>query len=287
MKFQITSAGFAAAFAASNQGPRIEIDEFRIGAAFGYEPVPGDEGIRGVMLHTGVPVGYKVLDANTAEFLLTMDENVGTFNFGEIGLYMDGVLLALGALQLPQQKIAYPNSDFNRYKVKVRIVLTGVQPIVTLAVEELTLGVIYELPSVEYLERPAAAGSNIYLCHSADEVDNHALCVQSGTRWTISSHTNRAAVGSVSAVDGTGHYIDIVQASLPLAIVPGRYLVQFLSGIAQGQVRILDAFASGRVSWLMPILGVAVGDDFEIIQSNVSVRSDASDEAFFYSLLGS
>jgi hypothetical protein len=99
-----------------------------------------------------------------------MDETVGTWQFGEVGLYLtDGTLFALGALQRPQWKAAFPDRDFNRYNVKIRLILNGAIPKIELVTQTIVAGVIWELPSVDDLPVLLDAQTNVYLCHSKDE----------------------------------------------------------------------------------------------------------------------
>jgi hypothetical protein len=286
MKFQITSAGFAAAFAASNQGPEIRIGQFRVGAGVGYTPAVTDTALRGALLHTGTPIGYRVLDPNTCEFTIRMDETVGTWQFGEIGLYLlDGTLFALGSLQRPQWKAAFPDRDFNRYNVRIRLVLNGVIPTIELVVQQITAGVIWELPSVDDLPLIEDAQTNVYLCHSQDENGNDALCTVGENRWTINTHLKRKLVGTITAVNATG-----TQFTSPAIILSdstaGRYLVQFTSGAAKGLVRRVSSMNTNQVNWVAPEQNIAVGDTFEILQGSASADGGGGDDAFFYSLLG-
>lgn len=288
MRFQITSAGFAAAFAASNQGPEIRINQFRVGSGVGYSPAVTDTALHGATLHTGTPIGYRVLDPNTCEFTIRMDETVGTWQFGEIGLYLvDGTLFALGALQRPQWKAAFPDRDFNRYNVKIRLILNGAIPKIELVVQQITAGVIWELPSVDDLPMLLDAQTNVYLCHSQDENGNDALCTMGENRWTINTHLKRRFVGVVGSVNSLGTILTASQMSIS-DNVAGRYVVQFLSGNAKGLVRRVSALngALGTVSWITPEVNVVAGDTFEILQSNTGGDSGGGDDAFFYSLLG-
>lgn len=286
MKFQITSAGFAAAFAASNQGPEIRIGEFRIGAGVGYSPAVTDTALHGAELFTGTPTGYRVIDPNTCEFTIRMDETVGTWQFGEVGLYLvDGTLFALGALQRPQWKAAYPDRDFNRYNVKIRLIINGAIPKIELVVQQITAGVIWELPSVDYLPMLLDAQTNVYLCHSQDENGNDALCTMGDNRWTINTHLRRQASGVITAVNLAGTQLS--SSVIVLAdSTPGRYLIQFTSGAAKGLVREVSSLSFGQATWLTPEVNVAAGDTFELLQSNSSSDTSGGDDAFFFSLLG-
>lgn len=288
MRFQITSAGFAAAFNASNQsagvGPAIKIGKFRIGSAYGYDPLVTDDKLRGAELYSGVPIGYRVVDANTAEFTIRLDETVGTWQFGEISLELvDGTVFALGALQRPQWKAAYPDRDYNRYNVKVRLILNGAIPRIELVVQTLVAGTIWELPSVDDLPLLADAQTNVYLCHSKDENGNDALCTKSDARWTVSTHPRKRLSGTISSVNASG-----TQFSSPVVgmtdSTQGRYLVQFLNGALKGTVRQVRSLSAGTVVLLKPEMNIRAGDSFELLQSLTAV--DGSDDAFFYGLMG-
>lgn len=288
MRFQITSAGFAAAFNASNQspgmGPAIKIGKFRIGSAYGYDPVVSDDKLRGAELYQGTPIGYRVIDANTAEFTIRLDETVGTWQFGEISLELvDGTVFALGALQRPQWKAAYPDRDFNRYNVKIRLILNGAIPKIELVVQQIVAGTIWELPSVDHLPLLLDAQTNVYLCHSKDENGNDALCTKGDDRWTISTHLRKRLSGTITQVNRVG-----TQFNSPVISVTdstqGRYLVQFLSGTLKGTVRRVRSVSAGQIVLLTPEMNMRPGDTFELLQSLTAV--DGSDDAFFYGLMG-
>lgn len=285
MQFQITGAGFAAAFAAQNNGPSIKITEFKIGGGFNYTPQSSDIALHGDTLYVGTPTAYRVIDQNTAEYTLRMDETVGSWQFGEIGLYLqDGTLFAVAALQHKQWKIAYPGTDFNRFKIKVRLVMNGVIPKLELVVQHITAGIIWELPSVDDLPLTDDAPTNVYLCHSRDDMNNEALCTKSADRWTITTHPKRRLVGRVDAV-GIGH-LDITASELVFnSSVTGKYLIQFTSGLANTAVRRVANIVAGKAVFVTAEPGIAVGDTFELLESH-SGGADAEDTAFFFSILG-
>lgn len=285
MQFQITEAGFTAAFAASNNGPSIRITEFKIGGGFNYVPAASDVALHGEVLHVGQPNAYRVLDAHTAEFTLRMDETIGSWQFGEVGLYMqDGTLFALASLEHQQWKIAYPGTDFNRFNVKVRLVLNGAIPKLDLVVQHITAGIIWELPSVDDLPLIDDAESNVFLCHSKDDTGNEALCTKGSDRWTIGSHMKRVFVGTVSAVG----LMEISSVAFTEASdVDGKYLVQFTSGAAKSAVRRVIIISEGRATFLRPEPSVQIGDTFELLESGAAGGGDSGgDSGFFYSLMG-
>lgn len=284
MQFQVTNAGLAAAFAASNNGPAIRIGVYKIGAGFGYVPGVLDTALHGDELHSDSPTAYKVLDANTSEFTIRMNQTVGTWAFGEVGLYLvTGELFALGSLTRPQWKVAYPDRDYNLYEVKIRLTLNGVIPKIELVVEELTLGLIQELPSVDYLPLIAETLNNAFICHSKDARGNEAFATVGDNRWTIHSHMGVAYTGAITDKNVNGTEVEAVGLTLEMA-TPGKYLIQFLSGSAKGATRQVLTTENGKVGWALPELNSQIGDTFEILHSKS--EGDSSDDAFFYSLLG-
>lgn len=285
MQFQVTNSGLAAAFAAGNQGPAIRISQFRVGTGFGYLPEVSDAALRGDELFRDTPRSYRVLDTNTSEFTVVMDETVGTWQFGEIGLYQDtGELFALGTLTRQQWKAAFPDRDYNRYNIKIRLTLNGAIPKIELVVEDFTLGMIQELPSVDYLPLIDSAVQNAYICHSTDIQGNEAFATLGADRWTINTHMGVVFTGTIAAKNVSGTLI----TSAGLALnnpSSGMYLVQFLSGSAKGAVRQVNSFQNGELQWTVPEHNIVIGDEFQILNGDSS-SGDSSDDAFFYSLLG-
>jgi Phage tail-collar fibre protein len=284
MQFEITNTGYAAAFAASNQGPAIKIAAFAIGAGVGYVPLVTDTSLRGIELYRSTPSAYQVLDDNSCEFTLRMDETVGSWQFGEVALlFADGTVFAIGTLQRPQWKVAYPDADFNRYNVKVRLVLSGAIPKIELVATTLVAGVIWELPSVDKLPLAADAQTNAYLCHSTDDNGNDALSTLGSRGWTIASHMRRVARGTLTSKLAGGFGCS-ASGLVFNDVIPGKYLIQFISGTAKGSVRSIISMGGGQCTWSLPELNSTVGTQYELLQSNSG--GDAGDAAFFYSLMG-
>lgn len=286
MRFQITGAGFAAALAASNQGPLIRIARFRVGSGSGYTPTASALDLSGTVLYTGTPIGYQILDQNTCEFTLRIDESQGTWQFGEIALdLLDGTMFAVGTLQRPQWKVAYPDADFNRYNVKIRLTLNGAIPRIEFVVQNITAGVVQELPSIDALPPVASSESNIYLCHSTDEVGNETLATRGAQRWTLSNYLKRAGSGSVVAAASGRLGITVTGLPGSLPNNPGQYAIQFVTGAARGTVRRVVSSSGNALQWATPELNAAPGDLFELLTGG-GVGAGGGDDGFFYSLIG-
>lgn len=93
MNVQLTNAG--AALLAANTGP-ITLTAFKLGTAFGYVPDPTDTNIHGALVYQGVPSAPVASNANVVKYSAYLDYDLGSFAFGEIGLFTStGVLFAL------------------------------------------------------------------------------------------------------------------------------------------------------------------------------------------------
>jgi phage-related tail fiber protein len=104
-QFIMTTAGLAAATAATPSGPYVHIVEFRLGSGVGYTPIQADSGLRGTLLYSGVPRSYTMVAGDTGNFICEVPSTAGPFMYGEIGLYLPGgVLFALASFPQLQQK---------------------------------------------------------------------------------------------------------------------------------------------------------------------------------------
>lgn len=278
MDFVITSAGLTASQSAPDLNLRVS--EFRVGAAYGFDPLVTDTDIHGDLLYTGVPSSRKLVAPGTTEFELIISEAAGDWQFGNVGLYLeDGTLLALGALHRQQWKIAYPNKDFNRFCITVRLVFVPGLVSVELVANTIVAGTVWELPSVDLLPRIPKPASNIYLCHSLDPNGNPALCIAGETKWGLSSYPSRINTGVVLSVSSTSSISSPVFATLPF--IQDGLAVQFLNNGCASIVRKITGISNNTATLSSPVLDIKVGTRFEILSSQ---SGNDSDLAFFYSL---
>lgn len=291
MDFVITQNGRTAAFNAGAAGIKIEIAEFKLGAEAGYTPTELDNALRGTILHTGVPTGFAVINEDTCEYLLEINADVGTFSFGEIGLYLtNGELFALATLPGLQQKVARPGSGWNTIRIRARLMLVGLAPIIQWTVQNLTVGVLQELPNFSLLSRPDVAPSNAYIVHDPDEYGNDAFVTRSGDdSWDVSTHGYPVVkVGEYTVlVGGTASQCQLDRPLTLESVFPaGRYLVQVKSGLKKGLIRKVTGVVNDVLQW-GPAFGspLSPGDQFEILQSNLSlVETEGNEIAFFHAL---
>ena len=250
MQFVITNAGIAAAAVATGGGPKIEITSYKIGTAVAYTPVVGDTALHGTVLHTAAPSNYAVLSANTVQYMLTMDDTVGDFSFGEIGLYLvDGTLFALGSLTQVQQKLKTNGSTpGNIISIDARLNFSQLSAIIEFPITTLLNGVIPEISSIDLMTPPAISQANCYIVHSGDDSGAPIFAMRSNDyEWRFNTHnTLRIAAGVVGTgqdVDsaaingaGTGYHVNDV-----LTFVGGTFSVA-------GQVTVVTVDGSGAIT---------------------------------------
>lgn len=291
MDFEITQAGIQAAFNAGVAGAKIEVTTFKLGSEAGYTPSNLDTALRGTILHTGVPTGFAVIDADTCEYVLQVNADVGTFPFGEVGLYLsNGELFAIATLPQLQHKIARPGSGWNVINIRARLRLVGISAVITWVVQNLTVGVLQELPSFSLLSRPDVAPSNAYIVHDPDDYGNEPLVTRNGDdTWDISTHGYPVVKTNEYTVQAGGTASQCVldrPITLESQFPAGRYLIQIKDGPKIGLVRKVTGVIGTVLQWA-PAFGspLDAGTPFEILQSNLSlVETEGNEIAFFHAL---
>jgi len=91
MTTQLTQGGKNAAGVATSGGLKININQFKVGPTI-IQPVDGDtttDITDSVFSGDSTQLQYAVVDNNTIEYIVTLDETIGNFNVGRIGLYAD------------------------------------------------------------------------------------------------------------------------------------------------------------------------------------------------------
>lgn len=116
-QFLVTDAGLAAAMqatppAGSTPGVYIEIDAWKVGSAFGYEPQRTDTTLNGSTLAEGQPLAYTYVGDNTINIICRIAAEEGPFDFGEVALYLkDGTMFAKAVFDAPQTKYSSLGSN--------------------------------------------------------------------------------------------------------------------------------------------------------------------------------
>ena len=102
----ITNDGITAINNASNSGPRVDIDTFKLGADANFTPLATDTDIHGTQRYSGSVTNYRVVDADVVEFELIIDQTEGDYSYGNVGLFLSsGDLFALAAYPTLRNKV--------------------------------------------------------------------------------------------------------------------------------------------------------------------------------------
>lgn len=268
MQLVITNAGIAAARAAEDGGYKINITAFKVGAGFNYNPTPADTALRGAILHTGAPVSIIIENLDTAVYNLRMDDTIGDFLYGELGLYLeDGTLFGIAAFSTLQEKRksgAGVAGNIIAFETKIRLASIA-------AVLEFTTVNNVNLPfisGVHLLSLPSEASSNAYLTANRTHNGGSVVAVQSSDDiWAFGSHPVRFVVSTVQAGSSTTSLVSNAIGTIADFVV-GKYLIQFTSGPRKGQVRQISSVSANTVRWLEALAAApASGDSFEILRA--------------------
>jgi hypothetical protein len=187
MNVQLTNAG--AALLDANTGP-ITVTSFQLGTAFGYIPSPSDTAIHGTLVYTGVPSAPVAVNANVVKYGSYLDYDLGSFVFGEIGLFVGTTLFALATGDTQLYKIAMSSlNDGNSIRIDIYLSMVSQNYEMWLDLAESSnqfrMAVI---GSVDQLPPPQDATPNAYI------VDGSA-----GNQSAFLAYTNRAGLWNFDA----------------------------------------------------------------------------------------
>lgn len=133
----ISQVGLSAAARAGLYGPQISITKVKIGKDL-ITPTTAMTDVSGVVWEGDTSfIKYQVLNESSVLFKITLDENVGDFDVGNIGLFLEsGELFAIVALPSVSKKIKnnLPDVVGNRRIYNIPIVLSGIANIVNLSI---------------------------------------------------------------------------------------------------------------------------------------------------------
>ena len=236
IRFVVTNAGLEAAINAEQQGLRIVINKFSIGTAYGYEPSADDVDLHGNQLYSGEPTKYRYVSPNTRLFVCQLPPEIGPFEFGEIGLWMDnGVLFALCSFEGPIAKYSSIESTISS-SVTFNCILTLQQGAssVTIDYEDNPQAgnEVENVSSWIEVQAPTAMYSQItkeLIVGELSRAGNQTLLIRdiANDRWNVAS-TYYPIVTRVEMASLGSTYVDISNSLLQTVVTDDDYyLLQF------------------------------------------------------------
>ena len=194
------------------------------------------------------------------EYTLRLDNNMGNFNFGNLGIYtVDGSianendrkltakLFAIGTFTAPvwKEKTATGTAG-NIIEFIVRVSFGGASVVIDWTINPVTSAVMLELNSVDALNSPTLSESNIYLVKGNLSDEPYGLTDSSSAFlaysrdnyfWSFSGYSKVVASGVVDSSTTNS----ITSSSIDyLDYAAGRFLIQFKDGPHAGIVRALN-----------------------------------------------
>lgn len=250
--------------------------------AFGYTLAPVPSALQGdIVYDETADLSIAIDNTNTLRFTKLLDDTVGSFEFGEAGLYSGATLVAIGVNPTPIQKVAASGAD-NGNHMTLNFFLTYNN---TNSYGFVTLGNSdnrYQLGQVQhldYLNPPFEGDPNAYVVNglTPSDVPDFAFVDFFG-RWNFASKPQRYYSGEVLTASATA-----VDISTPHGIVfgvPTDYIIQFISGRLRGYCRELVSIGGTFFEWNTPTLITAEpGDQFLIVGprlANVTIAGQAN-----------
>ena len=176
MTTQITQAGFTYSDnAKDSQGPKINITHAKIGPTIiaPSQNDPSTDITDSVFTVPAHMLQYAVVDSNTVQYIITLDETVGPLSVGRIGLFTDdGTLFSITALDsgIPDAKFASSGSVVgNRLIYNIYLAISGMASIANFTIQLLQLLSIPEVADESLLPTPSSATFDTY------QVERHSI----------------------------------------------------------------------------------------------------------------
>jgi Phage tail-collar fibre protein len=251
--FIITDAGLAAATVADPSGPYVHITSFKVGSAYNYTPTRSQTALSGTVLYTGTVSSYAIVGPDLLSITLLMDSDVGSFQFGEVGIFLgDGTLFATCAFDHLQDKIrAVGVTAGNIWRIKSLLKLAQAPAIVQ--IDLVIAQSILEVATWPLLEIPVDQlnDANIAIVHHNNQYNEPVLVIRdTDTEWGLIGYSRMLNVlttdigASVTTTTFTHPFIARLNLEVPSD--SSRYLVKF----PDGQIRaIIDKPTVDSIEW--------------------------------------
>lgn len=232
MNFVLTT--YAQSWLGSNPGVVPLLSEYRIGSAYNYTPDPTDTDLHGDLEHSGTPSVGTLLPSGEFQYSLYLDRTVGDFQWGEVGLYHNGSLFALGALSSLQFKRKATGAvDGNYMSILASFNPNGTYGILEVANSSNELN-IQERGSVDLLPPAQSSYPNTFLVPHPTQPERGLIATASGSVWNISGYDQHAYAGSLDFASSNA--VRLSGAPI-LPLENAQWVIQFFDGAAAGLVR--------------------------------------------------
>ena len=267
--FTITNEGNFAYTAAIATNTPITIATFRVGTNYTDPAVPTDTGLIGSTVYTGVPTSYTFLDEDTVGIRLELPADVGPFDFGEVGLFLDdGTMFARCSFGSPQAKYSSTISGIPNVW-RITAVLRFTQAPALFRINTVAQNQILEVSHFGLISSPGGTLSNpnaVIVHEPTPYGDSVFMWAHSPSRWTISKYS---LVGLVVLSGATATTLSSPDWTDYSSSTSGTFLIQSL----QGEVRAVASISGTDATVTQPMTILPPGAVLSVYRADASVGS--------------
>ena len=272
MHFVLTTA--AKQWIEDNPGGVPAINSFKVGAGFGYTPVDTAIDLQGAEVYSGVPSGYGVQDTGAWLFGGVMDTSVGSFYWGEVGLYRNGVLFAIGTQSTLAWKVASTEeTEGNNVTLQIYLHPASNGGVAQVGNSSNELNAHY-VTGVAQLPPAHLAFPNVVIIPSPLNTQVSVLATAVAGAWSVAGWDATRFQGSIDSATASSL---VLPSPLAPPSMMGEYLVMILSGEAAGYVRAVSGYVvdTNRVLLNVPLpITPQAGDVVRIMQSKAAASAE-------------
>jgi hypothetical protein len=239
-------------------------------------------------LHSGQVTSYIVLSASSVEFTCILDETVGTFTFGTVGLYLvDGTLFALSCLDTPRiKKSNNAGGEGDAIAIVARLNYTNLTTAFSFQQQTLAQANMLEVAGVHLLQPPAISPANAYITHTITGRNSQVMVTRMDdwlwdlVGWSRVGGAYRSGQSFIDGVVTAGTATSLTfpgVASFIKSFGAGDYIVQFVSGAFKGYCREVTSYTEDMLLWSATFpSSVTAGMQFILYRSTTALALDTS-----------
>lgn len=186
MKTIITDFGLKKFITAGTGGPKLNITSVKIGSTILNPTSTMTDVDNMVWAGDSTYITYQILDDNTFAFVVTLDEGIGNFQVGNIGLFMeDGTMFCLTTLLYPEQKIANGSRIIgNRLEYVIPILLSGISDAVDVSYLMSAEASLPVVRNENVLPDYRATNFSAYIVMNVSQTGLPGLAMRTQTGWS-------------------------------------------------------------------------------------------------------
>ena len=181
----VTDAGINAALQAGLNGPKISVTSVRVGSSIIQPTSDMTDVTNEVWRGDSSYIQYQIMDERTFLFKITLDESIGDFDIGNVGLFLeDGTMFSISTLVGPESKIKNNEPVVGNRKIfEIPIVISGLSGLINVNVIVPDESSIPFVNNEESLPAASLAPYSVYEITYSTLLKCPALALRTSTGW--------------------------------------------------------------------------------------------------------